>query len=284
MEDRLWTMVCEMVPADKPGVRQKYSSREILLVMVWAALHDRPISWACESENWPERRRPQRLPHPSTVSRRRRQAGVQELLMACHERVLQSAGTPEPRQSWATIDGMPLLVSDFSKDPDARNGRAYRHWGRGYKLHAVLDHRGMVLRFEVCPLNVNERKPACRLLPGLERYTRRVLGDGNYDGKTLHEALEGRLLRLYTPLINNYAGPKAHPRRRRLKRLMDKPIGAKIMKARDQIERQFGHFGNLGFGFKGLPHWVRRLHRVTDWISLKLLLYHTYKLVPRHGA
>ena len=284
MEDRLWSIVCEVVPVDKPELRQTYSSREILLVMLWSALHDRPICWACQSENWPDACRPARLPHPSTISRRRRQPGLQDLLAECHQRVLNEMASRGTHPSWASIDGMPLLVSDFSKDPDARNGRAYRHWGRGYKLHAVVDNRGAVLRFEVCPLNVNERRPACRLLPGLEDHVRRVLGDGNYDGKTLHQALEGRPLRLYTPLIRNYAGLKTHPRRKRLQRLMNKPIGAKIMKSRDQIERQFGLFGNLGFGYKGLPNWVRRLHRVTDWMSLKLLLYQAYKLATHQAV
>jgi hypothetical protein len=284
MEDRLWSIVCDVVPADKPEVRQKYSAREILLIMLWAALHDRPIRWACQMQNWPVGHRPAQWPHPSTVSRRRRQAGVQELLSRCHAKFLESLTASDPRGAWAVIDGMPLIVSDFSKDPDARNGRAYRHWGRGYKLHAVFDNRGVVLRFEVCSLNVNERVPAGRLLPGLERYVRRILADGNYDGKPLHQRLEGRHLKLYAPLINNHAGPRTHPRRRRLQRLMQKPIGTQLRKTRDQIERQFGLFGNLGFGFKGLPNWVRRQHRVADWMSLKLLLYHAYKLAPTCDA
>jgi hypothetical protein len=283
MEDRLWTIVCDIVPADKPEVRQQYSAREILLVMLWATLHDRPTQWACQAQSWPDRCRPRQLPHPSTVSRRRRKPGVEELLSACHTKALEML-TANTCGGWAVIDGMPLTVSDFSKDPDARNGRAYRHWGRGYKLHAVCDSRGVILRFEVCSLNVNERVAARRLLPGLEHYVHRVLADGNYDGAPLHECLDGRHLKLYTPLINNYAGPKTHPRRRRLQRLMAKPIGKKLRKTRDQIERQFALFGNLGFGFKGLPNWVRRQRRVANWMSLKVLLYNAYKLASTQNA
>jgi len=283
MEDRLWSIVVHVVPVDKPSVHQMFSSREILLVMLWAALHDRPVRWACQAENWPAARRPPRLPDPSTVSRRRRHPGVHALLSRCHAEIVEAFTAGKSRET-CVIDGMPLMINDFSKDPDARNGHAHRHWGRGYKLHAVFDGQGVVLRFEVCPLNVNERVPARRLLPSLEGYARRVLADGNYDGKPLHQSLEGRSIKLYTPLINNYAGPRTHPRRLRLKRLLAKPIAAKLRQARDQIERQFGLFGNLGFGFKGLPNWVRRLHRVTDWMSLKLLLYHAYKLAPSHGG
>jgi hypothetical protein len=283
MEDRLWSIVVHVVPADKPDRRQTFSAREILLVMLWAVLHDRPMRWACQAENWPAESRPPRLPHPSTVSRRRRQPGMQTLLSRCHRESVESLRKDRAR-GLCIIDGMPLRISDFSKDPDARNGRAYRHWGRGYKLHVVIDEQGVVLRFEVCPLNVNERVPAKRLLPGLERYVRRVLADGNYDGAPVHQSLEGHALKLYTPLINNSAGPRTHPRRLVLKRLMAKPIGAQLCRARDNIERQLGLLGNLGFGFKGLPNWVRRLHRVTDWLSLKLLLYHAYKLSACHGS
>jgi hypothetical protein len=277
MEDRLWGIVVRVVPADKPAVHQQFSCREILLVMLWAVLHDRPIRWACQAENWSAARRLSRLPHPSTISRRRRKPGFQNLLSRCHAKLVECLTAGKSRGT-CVIDGMPLMVNDFSKDPDARNGHAHRHWGRGYKLHAVFDGQGVVLRFEVCALNVNERVPAIHMLSGLERYARRVLADGNYDGKPLHRSLDGRPIKLYTPLIRNEAGPKTHPRRRRLKRLLAKPIAAKLRQARDQIERQFGLFGNLGFGFKGLPNWVRRLHRVTDWLSLKLLLYHVYKL------
>lgn len=68
MEDRLWQTVTSILPEDKPQPRQTYSDRDVLLVVLWAALHDRPIMWACQGENWSERVRPPRLPHASTVS------------------------------------------------------------------------------------------------------------------------------------------------------------------------------------------------------------------------
>ena len=71
MEGRVWEMVLSLVPASEPGSRRfRYGCGEILLVVVWAVLHDRPMNWACQAENWPERWRPSKLPHPSTVSRR----------------------------------------------------------------------------------------------------------------------------------------------------------------------------------------------------------------------
>lgn len=51
-----------------------------------------------------------------------------------------------------------------------------------------------------------------------------------------------------------------------------------MIKARDQIERHFARMSNLGFGLKGLPAWVRRLHRATVWITGKTIIHHVYQL------
>ncbi len=45
---------------------------------------------------------------------------------------------------------------------------------------------------------------------------------------------------------------------------------------RGESERNFGHSGNLGMGFKGLPPRARRKHRVERWMWGKILLYHTH--------
>lgn len=279
MEDRLWRIVCVVVPRDKRNSRQRYSDREIVLLLLWSALHDRPMNWACERAHWPWRRRPRQLPHPSTLSRRSRSPAVAGLLESAHKelRTLLKGNSQQ-----VLIDGMPLLVSDYSRDPDARDGRAMRRFRRGYKLHAVVDDDGLVQAFDVASLNVQERKVASQLLPEVSTFARRALADGNYDSGRLHRLLQPTGLKLYTPLINHYAGPRSHPRRRRLARIMNLPIGERIAHAREQIERQFGVLGNLGFGLKGLPNWVRRLHRVHRWVSCKLLLFHAWKLLKRH--
>lgn len=281
MEDRLWSIVCMVIPSCKPSSRQHYSDREILFVMLWAVLHDRPMCWACLAEHWPGRRRPAQLPHPSTVSRRARSERMTAFLKSAHSTFRQHLST---NSKTVAIDGKPLLVSDYSRDPEAANGRSMRRWGRGYKLHAVVDEQGVIQAFEVLPLNVQERLAARRLLVDLPESVRRVFADGNYDSGPLHSHLEPLRRKLYTPLINNYASPRSHPRRVRLMRIMNNEIGIKIANAREHIERQFALLGNLGFGFKGLPNWVRRQHRVTRWISHKLLLYHAWKLYKINHA
>src|SRR5262245_55277649 len=62
--------------------RGRYTTAFIVAVFLWAVVHDRPVSWACRGENWPEELRPRRLPSQSTMSRRLRCASATELLAA----------------------------------------------------------------------------------------------------------------------------------------------------------------------------------------------------------
>ena len=51
--------------------KDHYPTALIVRVYLWAALFDRPISWACHSRNWKPATRPEVLPDQSTMSRRR---------------------------------------------------------------------------------------------------------------------------------------------------------------------------------------------------------------------
>ena len=280
MEDRLQEIVVQFVPDDKPK-SGRYSMREIVATILWAVLHDRPMCWACRPENWPAERRPERLPSPSTISRRSKSPELRKAREATHAALVARFGPPTLD---AAIDGQPLRVSDYSRDPDARNGRAYRRFAKGYKLHAVVDGRGVVLRFEVRPLNEQERVVAKRLLPPLAGVVRRVFADGNYDSGPLHDSLKGTGVKFYSPLINNYVSPGGHKRRKVVHRIMNSPFGERIRVAREHVERQFARMTNVGFGLKGLPNWARTLHRVERWVSHKLLLHHAYLLLKAEKA
>lgn len=282
MEDRLWEIVLTLLPPEQGDLgRDTYSKRVILMVGLWAILYDRPFGWACCPEHWPDERRPQKLPHASTLSRRWRR---DDLARAADELFRATMECLPCEGNAVAIDGKPLIVSDVSKDPDATNGRGTRGMARGYKLHAAVDSNGVVRTFKVTSLNVNERKPARILLCNLPSWIRRVVGDGNYDGAPLHRLLEGSGIKLYTPLINNYAGPRTHPRRRVLARLLQHPQVQELLHWRDQIERCFGLMGNLGFGLKGLPNWARRQHRVARWVWGKIILYHAHKITCAQNA
>ena len=56
MEGELWKEAYRVVREEgkrqPPGGRARYSDAVIVLVLLWAALHDRPVSWACDERHW----------------------------------------------------------------------------------------------------------------------------------------------------------------------------------------------------------------------------------------
>src|SRR3954452_12488453 len=76
MERELWPRLYRLAQEAAAAVRQKgvsYQPGLIVTVLLWAAIHDRPIAWACRPAHWSTTSlRPARLPSPSTMSRRAR--------------------------------------------------------------------------------------------------------------------------------------------------------------------------------------------------------------------
>ena len=121
-EGHVWSMIeglLETVDGNPP--RCVYSDRVILRVTLWAVIHDRPMSWACRVDNWPEASRPSPMPNGSTLSRRWKRSALTRKAEAVH---LESVRRLGPIRRYAAIDGRPLPVGGFSKDPDARRGQA----------------------------------------------------------------------------------------------------------------------------------------------------------------
>ena len=82
MERELWTLLYAVARSlDKPWGRWKYSTADILGVYLWAAVNDRPMSWAINKTNWPDDLCPRCPPSQATLSRRMRRAEVQQLMM-----------------------------------------------------------------------------------------------------------------------------------------------------------------------------------------------------------
>src|SRR4051812_15028849 len=72
-ERKLWPPLYRLLGAVAAEVRQKgvtYQPGIVAAVLLWAALHDRPVEWACDGRNWGTRLRPAALPSPATLSRR----------------------------------------------------------------------------------------------------------------------------------------------------------------------------------------------------------------------
>lgn len=278
MEGQLWkSIVAVLTRLDKRRKRaaEDFSDEEIVKVFYWAVIHDRPISWACERENWPVHCRRRKLPSDTTMSRRQQTSSVRALLDAIERSVTRPA---RPGLYWM-IDGKPLVVGGCSKDRQAGYGRAAGTKAKGYKLHAVVAPDGSLAAWRVAPMNKDERLMAKRLLKttNLQGY---VVADGNYDSNYLHQICDARgnrqflTPRRYGPGKN--VGHRAQsPGRLRSIALLENPqplFGLQLMQQRSTVERCFGNLTNWGGGMTHLPPWVRTHRRVRRWVQAKLTL------------
>src|SRR5690348_11792502 len=110
MERELWPVLYRTVRAVGRDFRQKYvqiPGWALVITLLWAAHHGRPVSWACRDANWGATRlRPTRLPSAATMSRRIDTVAVGLLWRAAERRLrARSAGHPA---LVAFLDGKPL--------------------------------------------------------------------------------------------------------------------------------------------------------------------------------
>ncbi|MBV9692456.1 MAG: transposase [Alphaproteobacteria bacterium] len=274
MERNLYQPLYEAVMAvsyPDPATGVSHSDRWVALAFLWSALHDRPRGWACDPRNWPPDLRPCRLPSESTLSRRLRTAAVGRLLNA-----LLARCRGDPRHDWVKyLDGKPLPVGDFSKDPDARWGRGPDSFSKGYKLHAVWGSAAAPLAWEVRPANAGEPTTARLLVNRLggEGY---LVGDRGYDSNPLAGTAGRRRHQLVAPAKKGGGAGRGHhpqsPFRLRGLELLTHPFGQALYRRRAFVERCFGNLTSFGGGLGPLPSWVRRTHRVKRWVQAKLLI------------
>jgi hypothetical protein len=274
MERNLWTQLYEAVMAvhyPDPATGVSHSDRWVVLTFLWAVLHDRPRCWATDSKNWPDDLRPHRLPSESTLSRRLRSVAVGRLLntLLAHYR-------GDSRHDWVKyLDGKPLPVGDFSKDPDARWGRGPDSYFKGYRLHAVWGSAAVPLAWEVRPANAAEPTTARLLVHRLggQGY---LVGDSAFDSNPLHEEAARRGHQVVAPPKKARGAGRGHhrqsPHRLRALALLSGPFGQALYRSRSYVERCFGNLTSFGGGLGPLPSWVRRLHRVKRWVQAKLLI------------
>jgi hypothetical protein len=274
MERELWPPLYHALTAAARDVRQKYVHYQpwaIAAVLLWAALHDRPISWACDERNWTTTRlRPARLPSQSTVSRRTHRVALDCFLNVLTGR-LRAAGLP---RLVLTLDGKPLVVGGNSKDRDATFGRAAGHIGRGYKLHAIWAGRCLPEAWELTALNAAEATVAERLFGQLGGGGY-VLADANYDATRLFDRAGECGYQLVATQLDNNPGTGHHyqsPYRLRCIALLAGDFGRALFRRRTDVERSFGNATCFAGGLGPLPAWVRRQHRVGQWVCAKLLI------------
>lgn len=257
-----------------------YDNRAVVAVLLWAALHDRPVSWACRRSSWPMQAWRRVLPDQSTMSRRLRDPRVMEDLSRLVAIVHRGRGRV---RGPLIVDGKSLPVSFVSGDPDAAVGWAGGRHARGYKLHALIDASRRVLAFEVKPMNAAECTCAQDLVrracaswdvpPGTL-----VLGDASYDSNPLHAAASAVGLRLIAPRrrpdLHLCKNRRHHPGRLASIAFTERDRRWAWLRSavRTTIERFFGALVSVGGGLGPLPAWARRLHRVERWVAAKLVV------------
>jgi len=281
MDRGLWTLIARslrVVPRRRPA-RARYSNRDVLAVLFWAALHDRSIDWACRRSSWPASAWRRRLPDQSTMSRRLRDTRLLEeinAVIACLQREL-------PRGRTLIVDGKPLPVSAFTSDPEARLGWGAGRHRHGYKLHAVIDETFRLIAWTIRPMNEAECVVAAEMIASAdpaEVAGKMLLADASYDSNRLHTACANAGVRLVAPRRRPDKKPCKN-RRHHVARLASidlferggDPQTARVHRTlRPAIERFFGVLATWGGGLWGLPAWARRLRRVTLWTAAKLTL------------
>lgn len=270
MERELWPLVYRALRDAAREVSQKYVQYQpwaIAAVLLWAAIHDRPVSWACDPRNWSTTRlRPPDIPSASTVSRRANRGGFAVFLNHLAAR-LKGDGPP----AWElTIDGKPLPVGRCSKDPDARGG----YLGKGYKLHAIWGDKPLPEAWAVTAVREYEGAVAEELLTQVAGKGV-LLGDGNYEASRLYDAAAARgyqLLAHPDPRDTGTGHRYQSPHRALALRWFREGLGWGLYKERTAIERMFGNAGSFGGGLGPLPNWVRRQGRVERWVWCKLVI------------
>lgn len=282
MERELWPLLYHELREAANDFRQKYVQIPgwvLVAVSLWAALHDRPVAWACDGRNWGTTSlRPWKLPSPSTMSRRAYSVGTGLLWRALQDR-LRALGPPPALV--AMLDGKPLPVGGYTKDPDAAYGRGAGMMAKGYKLHAAWSNGPLPGEWEVASLKVGETTVAGGMLSRLRErggggY---LLADGNYDSSKLFDEAAEAGYQLVVPMGHANAGEghryQSPWRLRCVERMRGRArtdFGPSLYAMRTGIERRFGNATAFAGGLGPLPAWVRRLHRVRIWVWAKLLI------------
>jgi hypothetical protein len=285
-----WLM--SLAHAPRRRARERFTDCMIIMIYLWSVINDRPVSWACRAENWPEDLLDRELPSPSVMSRRLRTVGVIQLF----ERLLcaVSDATAAPVPLVKKLDSKPLCVGAYSKDRDAKRGRiAARLFARGYRLHALF-HGRTVRSWILAGMNVHDATVAPQLLARLEGGGGYAVADNAYDTNDCHAAAAAADHQLVAPPRRENRecriARKNRPERLRALDLLASPLekcgqvnqfGVALYNCREAAESGFGELTMLGLDH--LPAWVRRPRRVALWTAGKIAL-HLLRDLQRKGV
>ena len=270
MERELWNELYIVVKSlDNTPQSQFYRNWEIVMVYLWAVIHDRPTSWAVDPDHWLANPLIHRLPSQSTLSRRLRTGDVIDLM----SKVEQHLGTDTAGLAVWCIDGKPLPVGAHSKDREARLGFCSKGFQKGYKFHAIWTNTVIPSAWCIESMNVGEAKVAQKLVKS-HSAGGYLLGDCQYDSNPLHTVTSQLGIQLVAPQKRkgNLGSRKHSTSRLHSLELLNRAFGKALYEIRRTIEQCFGNLTTFGGGLGPLPAWVRRKHRVHLWVQAKILI------------
>ena len=200
------------------------------------------------------------------------------------QRVFDRLAKTDRHARMCYLDARPVPVGACSKDQDARPGRVYGGFARGYKLHAIVTANGRTLEWSVTDLPTSEVKAAAALLQTVKPRGL-VLADAAYDRAPLYELVAkygGRLLAI--PQKGAGQGHRKQSEERLSSLFLWRRVGSVMGRKRLKIECVFGNQSMYGGGLGPLPAWVRTLERVQRWVGAKLIIHHARLAVKRAAA
>ena len=134
-------------------------------------------------------------------------------------------------------DATPLAVCDNKRIPrhkvfkgKAERGKTSMGWFFGFKLHAIINSKGDLVRIKITPGNTDDRKPVPEMCQGLFGL---LFADKGYISKPLAETLQEMGVRLVTTLKKN------------MKPVPLTPFEKALLKRRSLIETVFDELKNL---------------------------------------
>ena len=282
MDRQHWILLRKLIEhatrAIGPSRRIRFGDNLIVKMYFWAVGHDRPLSWACDREHYHGWFRPRELPSVSQFCRRIKTPRFQQFLQHIHDATTNDCEL----KAINFLDGKPLVVGNYTRDPEAKTGYAAGQLGKGYKLHALATDGRKFASWSVESLNVHEMCVARKLVDQLPHVPQGALflADGNYDAHKLHKDIHARGGWLWV----KPRGHGKHPvtlrqmgkaRRALLQVWEQTPAYAKgVYNKRINIEGLFSNITSYAGGLSPLPNFVRRLDRVRRWVGAKIILYH----------
>jgi hypothetical protein len=281
--NHLYHRLCAPDKVQRPG-NCVYSDSVIVLIYFLGVLRERSPHWAHDKQHWPLWLRRLKRPSYSQFAKRLNTPSVQQFIDDVNEEFRGQL----PSSLEKFCDGKPLVVGGFSRDPDTACGKLPGDgWGRGYKLHVIVDACGAVDVFALTALDAGEATVARRLVALVDLSGVLLRGDSNYDSNPLYGAVAARGGRLIAPRKRPHTGlghQPHHPDRLRAIAELEQRGGgggggeAESTRAhkrhRIRVEQALGHLTNLPCGLSPLPNFVRRKHRVARWVLAKITLYH----------